>query len=135
MLKPLKINSLKQNSYKQIAEFDINLFILENWKRLSCRESFTWKNYPWFIRITSFFKIWYETIRKKVRVKIKFVNCIIIFCFKFFPWKLISFLSNDLFNNNISVLESKIIYFCLTSNFRGLTTLRNVYINTGDLPI
>ena len=27
----------KQNSYKQIAEFGNNLFILENWKRLSCR--------------------------------------------------------------------------------------------------
>ena len=28
-----------------------------------------------------------------------------------------------LFNNNIAILESKIIYFCLRSNFRGSTTL------------
>ena len=28
---------------KKIAEFGINLFILENWKRLNYRESFSWK--------------------------------------------------------------------------------------------
>ena len=39
-------NFLKQNSYKKIAEFGNKLFILENWKRLSCRESFSRKNYP-----------------------------------------------------------------------------------------
>ena len=27
--------------YKEIAEFDNNLFIFENWKWLSCRESFS----------------------------------------------------------------------------------------------
>ena len=47
----LKINSLmaetilkkfpKRNFYNQIAEFDNNLFIFENWKWLSCRESFS----------------------------------------------------------------------------------------------
>ena len=31
-LKPLKINFPKQNSYKQIIEFDNKLFILEKWK-------------------------------------------------------------------------------------------------------
>ena len=30
IVKPLKINFPIQNSYKQIAEFDNNLFILEN---------------------------------------------------------------------------------------------------------
>ena len=30
----------KKNSYEQIAEFGNKLFILENWKRLSCKESF-----------------------------------------------------------------------------------------------
>ena len=68
-----------------------------------------------------FFKIWYEVIRKKVQVKIKFVKCIIFLCFKFFSWKLISFLSHHPFNNKIAILESKIIYFCLRSNFCGLT--------------
>ena len=33
------------------------------------------------------------------------------------------------FNNNIAILESKIIYFCLRSNFRGSTTL-NFYENS-----
>ena len=50
----LKINSLmaetikkyspKRNFYKQIAELDNNLFIFENWKYLSCSESFSWKS-------------------------------------------------------------------------------------------
>ena len=31
----------KQNSYKQIAEFGNNLLIIENWKRLSFRDSFS----------------------------------------------------------------------------------------------
>ena len=31
----------KKNSYNQIAEFGNKLFILENWKRLSFRESFS----------------------------------------------------------------------------------------------
>ena len=31
----------KKNSYKHISEFGINLFILKNWKWLSCRESFS----------------------------------------------------------------------------------------------
>ena len=41
----------------------------------------------------------------------------------FFSWKLISFLPNNLFNNNIAIFEKKIIYFCLKSNFCGWTTL------------
>ena len=40
-LKPLKVNFLKQNSYKQIAEYGNNLFTLENWKRLWCKECFS----------------------------------------------------------------------------------------------
>ena len=64
MAKTIKNLFSKKNSYNQIAEFGNNLFILENWKRLSCTESFSWKNNPWFIKITSFFKIWYEAIRK-----------------------------------------------------------------------
>ena len=45
---------------------------------------------------------------------IKFVKRIIFLCFNFF-----SFLPNDLFNNNIAILEKKMIYFCLKSNFCG----------------
>ena len=30
-----------KNFYKQMAEFDNNLFTFENWKWLSCRESFS----------------------------------------------------------------------------------------------
>ena len=86
------------------------------------------KNDPWFIWITSFFKIWYEAIRKKVRVQIKFVKCIIFLHFKFYLWKIITFLSNGPFNNNFAFLESKIIYFCLRSNFRGWITLKYLII-------
>ena len=32
-------------------------------------------------------------------------------------------LSNKPFNNNVAILESKIMYFCLRSNFREGTTL------------
>ena len=49
-------------------------------------------------------------------------------CFKFFSWKVISFLSNDPFNNNISIFDSKIVYFYLRSNFRGWTTLSIAYM-------
>ena len=38
--------------------------------------------------------------------------------------EIILFSSKMPFNNNIAILESKIIYFCLRSNFRGSTTLR-----------
>ena len=31
----------KRNFYKQIAEFDNDLFIIKNWKWLSCREYFS----------------------------------------------------------------------------------------------
>ena len=41
MAETIKNQFPKRNSYKQIAEFGNNLFILENWKRLSCRESFS----------------------------------------------------------------------------------------------
>ena len=34
-------NFPKHNSYKKIAEFISEIFILENWKRLSCKESFS----------------------------------------------------------------------------------------------
>ena len=30
-------------------------------------------------------------------------------------------------NNNIAILESKIIYFCLRSNFREQTTLKTIF--------
>ena len=43
-MKPLKQNFPKRNFYKQIAEFDNNWFIFENWKQLSCKESFPWKS-------------------------------------------------------------------------------------------
>ena len=39
-MKPLKTHFLERNFYKHIAEFDNNLFIFENWKWLSCMESF-----------------------------------------------------------------------------------------------
>ena len=41
----------KRNFYKQISEFDNNLFIFEKWKWLSCRESFFWKSDLYFIKI------------------------------------------------------------------------------------
>ena len=75
----------KENSYKQIAEFENNWFIFQNWKRLSYRESFPWKSDSLFIRITSFFKIWYEAIRKKVAIAIAILKSKIIY----FCWALI----------------------------------------------
>ena len=44
MAETIKKHFPKQNFYKQIVEFDNNLFIFENWKWLSCRESFSWKS-------------------------------------------------------------------------------------------
>ena len=44
MAENIKKKFPKRNFYKQIAEFDNNLFIFENWKWLSCRESFTRKS-------------------------------------------------------------------------------------------
>ena len=85
-MKPLEITFPKQNPYKQIAEFSNNLFILENWKRL---ENLLPKKMIRVIRIKLFFKIWYETIRKKFRIKIKLVKSIIFLHFKFFSWKII----------------------------------------------
>ena len=41
MVKTIKNNFPNQNSYKKIAEFGNNLFILENWKPSSCREYFS----------------------------------------------------------------------------------------------
>ena len=46
-------------------------------------------------------------------------------CFKFRSWKIIFSLSNKSFNNNIAILESKIIYFCLRSNFRERNNLKH----------
>ena len=83
MAETLKINFPKQNSHKQIAEFSHNLFILENWKRLSC----------------ILFKK--KKLRKKVRVKIKFDKLIIFLCFKFFSRK-ISFLPNGYYDLRIT---------------------------------
>ena len=34
----------------------------------------------------------------------------------------------NLFSSKIAILESKIIYFYLRSNFRGSTTLRTLYL-------
>ena len=44
MAETIKKKFPKRNFYKQIAEFDNNLFIFENCKFLSCRESFSWKS-------------------------------------------------------------------------------------------
>ena len=41
MAETIKKHFPKRNFYKQIAEFDNNLFIFEIWKWLSCRESFS----------------------------------------------------------------------------------------------
>ena len=41
MAETIKNQFSEKNSYKQITEFGNNLFILENWKRLSCGESFS----------------------------------------------------------------------------------------------
>ena len=64
--------------------------------------------------------------KKKSWAKIKFINKIIFLYFKFFSWKLIFSLPKLPFNNNIAILESKIIYFCLKSNFPGSTTLNKI---------
>ena len=74
------------------------------------------------MRIVLFLKLWYETIRNKFQVKIKFIKCIIFLHLKFFSWKIIFSFSNYPFNNNIAILESKIIYFFLRSIFREGTT-------------
>ena len=42
----------------------------------------------------------------------------------FFYWKTIFFVSNDPFNTNVAILERKMMYFYLRSNFRGRTTLK-----------
>ena len=47
----------------------------------------------------------------------------IIFFFKFFSCKIIFYLWKKPFNNNIFILERKMIYFCPRSNFCGWTTL------------
>ena len=57
-------------------------------------------------------------------------NKIIFLCFKFFSWKIIFSLSNQSSNNNIAILKSKIIYFCLSSNFRGWTTLKSFFVKS-----
>ena len=44
--------------------------------------------------------------------------------FQIFLWKIIFSLLNYPFNNNIVILESKIKYFFLRSNFRYRTTLK-----------
>ena len=44
MSETIKNHFPTRNFYKQIAEFYNNLFIFENWKQLSCRESFSWKS-------------------------------------------------------------------------------------------
>ena len=45
------------------------------------------------------------------------MNKIIFLCFKFFSCKRNFTLLKKPFNNNIAILESKIIYFCLRCNF------------------
>ena len=90
MTETIKNQLQKQIFYEQKGEFGNNLFILENWNGLSCRESFSWKKDQWFIRITSFFKIWYEAIRKKGQVKIKFIKCIFFSIF-FMEYNIVSF--------------------------------------------
>ena len=44
MAETIKKHFAKRNFSKQIAEFYNNLLIFENWKWLSCRESFSWKS-------------------------------------------------------------------------------------------
>ena len=41
MAETLQKHFPKRNFYKQIIEFDNNVFIFKNWKWLSCRESFS----------------------------------------------------------------------------------------------
>ena len=46
MAETIKKHFPKRNFYKQIAEFDNNLFIFDNWKwlrQLSCQKSVLWK--------------------------------------------------------------------------------------------
>ena len=62
---------------------------------------------------TSFLKIWYKVKRKKVPAKIKLIKYIISLSFKYFQWKIIIPLLNHLFNNNITIIESRIMYVLL----------------------
>ena len=41
MAETIKKQFPNRNCHKQIAEFDNNLFIFENWKWLSCRKYFS----------------------------------------------------------------------------------------------
>ena len=68
-------------------------------------------------------KRWEKMPGQKLNLLIK-----LFICFKFFPWKIVYPLLNDLFDNNIAILESKIIYFCVRPNFYECTTLRNKYL-------
>ena len=65
--------------------------------------------------------------KKKISGKnrICYNNKIIFMCFKFFSWKIIFPLLNNSFNNNIAILESKIIYFCLRNFFFHLKPKTN----------
>ena len=103
----------------------IQEFILKNLKQSNCRESFPRQNNPWFSRITSFLKIWYGAVRKKVQAKIKFIDKVIFLCCKFFSWKIIFPFSNDSFNNNIGNFKREITFFIPRPNFRESTTLRD----------
>ena len=96
-----------------------NWFIVKNWKRSSPKGSFPWKNDPWFIRIAPFFEISLRAIREKFWVKL-------FICFKFLVWKMIFLLLNYLFNDNIAIFESKIIYFFMSLIFCKCTTLKKV---------
>ena len=51
---------------------------------------------------------------------------------KFYSSKIIFTLSKSPFSNNIAILEIKIIYFCLRSNFCGWNTLIEVEIKFSD---
>ena len=72
-------------------------------------------------------------MRKRVRTKIKLINKIIILYSKFISCKIIFSFSYDSFDNNIAVLESKIIYFCLTPNFHECMALSSIVEFLSDI--
>ena len=75
MAETIKNQFSKTKFLKKITEFGKNLFILEIWKRLQVVLGlFPEKTILDLFESHHFFKIWYEAIRKKVGVKIKFVK-------------------------------------------------------------
>ena len=124
------------NHWKIIFQNKIFVKKFLNWKLIDwfskigksqvVEKFFLEKLYRDLLKLDHFLKFGSKRPEKKVQAKIKFINKIIFLYFKLFSWKLIVSLPKWPFNNNIAILESKIIYFCLRFNFRLWTTLSNL---------